>query len=628
MLLLFILSLANYVTVDVKVNSELSWLKAVKDCYLIEDFESWPPGRFTLEPDTGVGSWQQSPVNTNMFISPQTGASRDHGAEFDVWNYSEGTSGDVISDPIDLTGTTSPELSLYFWNHFSLFGKTNDDSTIVSISTDGGSNWNPLMVLKGDVDDWTQYSMSINSYIGDTVRIRFRGISDNGGSNMVIDSVEIGDRPSFDAGVSAILNPEDLYDPDVQIIPTCEITSIGTDTVYDFYTYLEVDSVGIVIYRDSVFVDDIFYGKNDTLQFSTFLLPTCFYYGFTYFTALPGDRYSYNDSLSIITTCYALHKVVIGEIITNTGCPPCQPANDTLDQIFPDYPDNLALIRYHGWWPASNDPFYQYNIPENEARINYYGADYAPHLYLDGNVDCEYYWEFWRDSVEAEIGRPTSLGIKIEGMYDSYTAAGSLYVKVFANTEPSESNLYLRYCLVESEIRYNAPNGQTEFFQTFRDMFPNTIGVPIIIHAGETVVDTQRFTVDNSTIKEKNAEIIVFVQSDDNKHILQGAKIPLPVLAGITEESREKEPLEILSISSVILGKVNNEIKFSLGSTSHINISVYDITGRKRLNLIEGKMNPGIHTFEIDTGELNPGLYFVLFSYDGKRQMRKLVVLY
>ena len=179
---------------------------------------------------------------------------------------------------------------------------------------------------------------------------------------------------------------------------------------------------------------------------------------------------------------------------------------------------------------------------------------------------------------------------------------------------------------MENGIRYNAPNGQTIFYQVFRDMFPNTSGVVVgDLHYGEVFVDTQAFTVDAATINEDSAEIVVFVQSDDNKHILQGGRMTL--LAGVDEEPLDKESLRILNIPPIIVGESNGEIKFILESSAYVNVSIYDITGRMRINLIEGKLVAGIHTLSIESEKLISGLYFISFSYNNERQMRKIFIL-
>lgn len=627
MLFLIILSLNKPLPLERKVSIEFSIQKDTKGSYIYEDFEVWPPNTFILNPASGAGVWQQSPVNSTDYISPQRGKSGDHGAEFDVWSYSEGTIGDMISEPVNLSGTSSPNLSFYFWNHTDLTGYGNEDSTIVSISTDGGGSWSNIVILKGDVDDWTQQIYSLNSYIGDTIIIRFRGVSDYGGSNMGIDFVEIGEKPSIDAGITVILSPDEYIDPVTPLTPSCEINSIGIDTVYDFYTYIQVDSMGNLIHKDSLFVDTLIPGKNDTVQFAQVILSPGFYYEFTYFTALSGDEYFRNDSLLAISKYYTSDRVVIGELFSNTSCGYCRIANDTLNQIFPDYPDNLALIRYHTWWPSSSDPFYSYNTYENRVRTFYYNADdYVPHFFIDGDVDAGSSRDSYRSLINEETMKPSPFDISISGTYDYFTLAGSLFVDLNATGEPLESDLYLRYCMIENGINYSAPNGETQFYQIFRDMIPNPTGIPLSIHYGESFVDTQTFTINVVKIVEDSVEFAIFVQSNENKHILQGAKISLPVLAGIDEESTNIESLNIINAPSIIVRDSGSELKFSLKSAASVNISIYDIAGRLKMIVLNRKMNNGVHSFNINTDELKSGLYFVLFNCNGDSEVRKITV--
>ena len=159
---------------------------------------------FSLSPSSGAGAWLQSPVISADYISPPNGASGEHAAEFDSWDYSSGVSGDMISVPIDLSTATSPVLSFYFWNHTDLTNYGNSDYVLVHISIDGGTTWTLVDSLYGDVDDWTFHSYDLTSYIGDTVIVRFRGVSDYGGSNMGIDEVVLGQTPDYDAAITKV----------------------------------------------------------------------------------------------------------------------------------------------------------------------------------------------------------------------------------------------------------------------------------------------------------------------------------------------------------------------------------------------------------------------------------------
>jgi len=194
------------------------------------------------------------------------------------------------------------------------------------------------------------------------------------------------------------------------------------------------------------------------------------------------------------------------------------------------YGDQLALIRYHGWWPSNSDPYYQYNISQNTARINYYGADYSPHLWIDGTVNGQDQRNNWDDQISAELGVDSPLDIQIRGNYDPVSRVSNIIVTVIATGQVGYSNLKLRIALVESRIAWQAPNESYWHNQTFRNMYPNTSGVSLSLIEGQSFDYAQTFTV-NSALDSRNCEIVAFVQSDNGRRILQGAKIGIPELS-------------------------------------------------------------------------------------------------
>ena len=185
-------------------------------------------------------------------------------------------------------------------------------------------------------------------------------------------------------------------------------------------------------------------------------------------------------------------------------------------------------MRYHAWWPSSGDPFYQYNISENTARIQYYpphtdGYYYTPYAWIDGDVRGGYTYNSWETMILNEMNVASPLEIEIYGNYDSENRYGDLEIRITATDQINYSNLKLRIAITESNILWQAPNGTDWHHQTFRDMIPNTEGIPFSISEGQTLTFNESFSLDDE-LRADNCEIVVFVQSDNGRRILQAGK--------------------------------------------------------------------------------------------------------
>lgn len=122
------------------------------------------------------------------------------------------------------------------------------------------------------------------------------------------------------------------------------------------------------------------------------------------------------------------------------------------------------------------------------------------------------------------MGTDSPLEIRLGSTFDPGSRTGDLTVTITAVEPISHTNLKLRIAIIENDIEWQAPNGGIVHNQTFRDMIPSVTGEPIVIEQGETIEFSTSFACPEPLIPE-NCEIIAFVQSDENRRILQGAKI-------------------------------------------------------------------------------------------------------
>lgn len=68
-------------------------------------------------------------------------------------------------------------------------------------------------------------------------------------------------------------------------------------------------------------------------------------------------------------------------------------------------------------------------------------------------------------------------------------------------------------------------------------------------------------------------------------------------------------------------------ISFSLPEEASVHLSVYDVTGRRVMTLVDGTQPAGVHSVEMDSRILNPGVYFYRLVAAGESVQRKMVIL-
>lgn len=245
----------------------------------------------------------------------------------------------------------------------------------------------------------------------------------------------------------------------------------------------------------------------------------------------------------ICSIAYPTERMVIGEFFNNTGCPYCPPARQVLDQLVQSFDSNFVSIRYHVWWPSSNDPFWLYNQGEVQIRNNYYGNNYVPRCFFDGAVDGGYSYGSWGAIVQDRILVDSPLDIRSFASFDSVSLTGNLHIYVTATSNISHSDLRLRIAITENNLDY----GGSTYNQVFRDMLPSTNGISFNIAQGETVDFFEQYSCPEPLIYQ-NCEIVVFAQSDVDREILQCNRIKIP---------------EDLAICDYVVGDANNSDSYN-----------------------------------------------------------------
>jgi len=115
-------------------------------------------------------------------------------------------------------------------------------------------------------------------------------------------------------------------------------------------------------------------------------------------------------------------------------------------------------------------------------------------------------------------------------------------------------------------------------------------------------------------------------------HNAAGLTTTIPINLTVDRNSRldetELAPLEF-NLEQNFPNPFNSRtvIPFTLPEASHATLTIYDLTGREVLKLVEGELSAGRHYAEFDASDFGTGVYFVRLEAGSRTAVGKLVCL-
>ena len=225
-------------------------------------------------------------------------------------------------------------------------------------------------------------------------------------------------------------------------------------------------------------------------------------------------------------------RTVLMEGFTNIFCNGCPEMSQDLHalQLSEGFGTDRALtIKYSMSWPLLIDPHYQYNISDNDGRLEYYGPQNLwalPSLYRDGVMvgspgnppDLQGMKNAVAENLQADPG------FLIDVTADLSDRSVPATVTLTALDRDVDLGGYsLLVALVQSRVDYSEPPvqpnlGETTFYWVLRDMADEQPSLPSLEAAVPRVFELQlaRDDWDTATI-----EVIAFVQHDQDHSIIQ-----------------------------------------------------------------------------------------------------------
>jgi hypothetical protein len=224
-------------------------------------------------------------------------------------------------------------------------------------------------------------------------------------------------------------------------------------------------------------------------------------------------------------------KTTLIENVTSANCIPCGGQNETFRNATNNLKTsvNLAIIKYHVWWPRNTDSLWKDSQTWSKPRTDYLfspipASQYTAPMAWVGGLQMGNLATDWISQVTQDMKQAAEAKIVL-----SKSGTGSsveLRITVKGISSAQYSDLRLHTVITESEINYNDGNSEFVHHDVMRTMLPDAYGENILLGNSEEKTFTRSITIE-SKWKKDNLKAVVFIQSNGSKKILQAARISL-----------------------------------------------------------------------------------------------------
>ncbi len=212
---------------------------------------------------------------------------------------------------VDLGALTSPTLDFYYHTYGS---DINGISVEVSLGNQDLETWTAIPGSNSGIghteerDDWKFKRVSLTNYVGQSIKLRFKGTRNAGGgvlADMAIDNIMIYDRLPNDVGVENITSPVlNVLTYVAPAIPAVDVRNFGTTTVTSVDVTVNIiphcgPNAGVAMPYTQTIATNIAPGATSNLTLSGFNLNyPVGTFSIEAFTTKTGDSHSFNDTVS------------------------------------------------------------------------------------------------------------------------------------------------------------------------------------------------------------------------------------------------------------------------------------------------------------------------------------------
>lgn len=233
-------------------------------------------------------------------------------------------------------------------------------------------------------------------------------------------------------------------------------------------------------------------------------------------------------------------RLVLHEEFTQASCGPCAAANPYYNALLQANTSKVVSVKFQTSWPGV-DPMNAQDATEiNNRTSSYYGVTGVPDGKQDG-VDF-YPGNIQQSTIDAEYAVASAFTITASHAYN--TTMDSCFVTATITCTQSITMTTPKFymAMIERQISFATPpgtNGEKEFYNVMRKMYPNETGTAIATSWSPTQNQVFTFNVKIPTYIYNKGEIgfVCWIQDDASKNVKQaGYSAPVPTAndAGVT----------------------------------------------------------------------------------------------
>ena len=282
------------------------------------------------------------------------------------------------------------------------------------------------------------------------------------------------------------------------------------------------------------------------------------------------------------------------ELFTNTPCPICGSQNPGFFDRLSNYEGEYHLVSFYPGKPYSSCIFYQANISENTARLNFYTQVFGTPTVAINGTQFKSSGSMSTTVLDEITGGESWLSVEVaETGGSSRTATITLRDHVGGSLNLGK----LFAVIVEKEIMYNAPNGETLHHNVFRKFLSTTNGDDVDMTPGVNT-KTYQYTVDGSWQSDQ-VYVIAWLMNPNTMEIYNsGTKFDPPV----TTSTVDVDTKSLQIYPNPANAEINLQLPEGSGDATY---RITDLAGR----VVKSGPVADVDVLNLNTGDLLSGNY-------------------